>query len=137
MKDLITISMKSVADKINPNNRKFCFEIFGYDFIMDCDFNLYLLEVNTNPGLEESSPLINKILPRMIDDALRLTVDELFETKYSWEDSTFLNEKPKESNNKEREYKSPYPVEGYSDSENIFCFVCNLTSEPEQKKRNK
>ena len=77
--------MKSVKDKINKNNRNFQFEIFGYDFMMDKDFNLFLIEINTNPGLEESSPWIKLIVPRMLDDALRLTVDQLFETKYDFD----------------------------------------------------
>ncbi len=34
------------------------FEIFGYDFIIDADYNTWLIEVNTNPCLEESSPLL-------------------------------------------------------------------------------
>ena len=41
--------------------------------------------VNTNPGLEESSPWIKLIVPRMLDDALRLTIDHLFETKYDFD----------------------------------------------------
>lgn len=35
MKDLIRVSTEAVQGKMNPNNRKFCFEIFGYDFIID------------------------------------------------------------------------------------------------------
>jgi hypothetical protein len=44
-----------------------------------------LIEINTNPGLEESSPWIKLIVPRMLDDALRLTIDQLFETKYDFD----------------------------------------------------
>ena len=114
---------------------------------MDSDFNLYLLEINTNPGLEESSPLINKIIPRMIDDALRLTIDDVFDTKYIWDEITNFyktNEPSKKSNceenkdNKQKVYNSPFPVEGYSDSENVFALVCSLIPEPtESKKREK
>ena len=46
--------------------RKNYFELFGCDFIFDQNLTLYLLEINTNPGLEESSPFIQKIFPRMI-----------------------------------------------------------------------
>ena len=84
IKEIVKITMKSVKDKINKNNRNFQFEIFGYDFMMDKDFNLFLIEINTNPGLEESSPWIKIIVPRMLDDALRLTIDQLFETKYDF-----------------------------------------------------
>ena len=41
-------------------------EIFGYDFILDEEINPWLIEVNTNPCIEESSPLLEMLLPRMI-----------------------------------------------------------------------
>ena len=85
VKYIVELSMKSVREKINPNKRNFCFEIFGYDFMMDINLNVYLLEINTNPGLEISSPWIKAIVPRMVDDALRLTLDEVFPPKYSFD----------------------------------------------------
>ena len=75
MKELIIKSMQAVRKKIDPNNRKFTFELFGYDFILDEDFNQWLIEVNTNPCLEESSNILKCLLPRMIEDMLKLTVD--------------------------------------------------------------
>ena len=85
VKYIVELTMKSVKEKINPNKRNFCFEIFGYDFMMDINLNVYLLEINTNPGLEISSPWIKAIVPRMVDDALRLTIDEVFPTKYQFD----------------------------------------------------
>ena len=85
VKYIVELTMKSVREKINPNKRNFCFEIFGYDFMMDVNLNVYLLEINTNPGLEISSPWIKAIVPRMVDDALRLTIDEVFPTKYQFD----------------------------------------------------
>ena len=64
--------------------------------MMDSDFNIFLIEINTNPGLEESSPWIKIIVPRMLDDALRLTIDQLFETKYDFD--LIKNNKTKEEN---------------------------------------
>ena len=86
-------------------NRKKCFEIFGYDFILDINCQPFLLEINTNPGLEESSPLIKMLVPRMIDDALRLTIDKAF-------DNNDGNGKKKNS--------SKFHVDGYSDEENMW-----------------
>ena len=70
---------------------------------MDINYKPFLLEINTNPGYEESSPLIKTLVPRMIDDALRLTIDKEFEVYYK-------------SNNK----GSNYFVEGYPSCENMW-----------------
>jgi len=85
MNDLIKISLKSVKHKLTF--RKYTFELVGYDFIIDSDFSVKLIEVNTNPCLEESSTLLKQYLPRMIDDALRLTVDTIFQ----YNASVYLN----------------------------------------------
>ena len=78
MKSQITASLLAVKGKLNSNLRLNCFEIFGYDFIIDACFKPWLIEVNTNPCLELSSPLLEQIIPRMIDDALELTVGVVF-----------------------------------------------------------
>ena len=84
LKEIIKHTMKCGKKKINKNNRNFQFEIFGYDFMLDNDFNAFLIEINTNPGLEISSPWIQIIIPRMLDDALRLTVDKVFDPVYDF-----------------------------------------------------
>ena len=81
MKYLIKISFKAVGNKLLKTNPVLCFEIFGYDFILDNDFKPWILEINNNPGLGISSPVILKLVPRMLDDAFRLTIDKIFETK--------------------------------------------------------
>ena len=115
MKYLVKISFKSVGNKLLRITPVLCFEIFGYDFILDNDFRPWILEINNNPGLGISSPVIAKLVPRMIDDALRLTIDKVFETKY---DIECIDENGK--------YKSKYKLDGYSDEENVFEFLCNV-----------
>ena len=66
IKELMYTSMCAVRKKLNPNERKHCFEIFGYDFIVDETLHIWLIEVNTNPCLEESSPLLAMLIPRML-----------------------------------------------------------------------
>ena len=87
IKEIISISMRSGKNKINKNGRSHQFEIFGYDFMLDSDFNAFLIEINTNPGLEISSPWIQIVVPRMLDDALRLTIDKVFEPVYDFDKS--------------------------------------------------
>ena len=78
MKHLILKSAFSVRKTIDPFKRKYCFELFGYDFILDEDFNTWLIEVNTNPCLEESSQMLKQYLPRMVEDMLKITIDQIF-----------------------------------------------------------
>ena len=118
MKQLIKISFKSVSKKLlkeKPGNT-LCFEIFGYDFILDNDFKLWILEINNNPGLSISSPVIEKLVPRMMDDAFRLTIDKVFNTKYS-----------NECIDHDGKYKTKYKLDGFTDDENIFEFLCNIS----------
>ena len=118
--EIILWSFNSVKKKINTLGVKGCFELFGFDFMFDADLNPFLIEINTNPGLEISSPLISKLVPRMIDDAFRLTIDKVFKTKYSEERYRHNKEK------KIDEYISPFHVDGYDDSENIFKLLGTL-----------
>jgi tubulin--tyrosine ligase len=55
---------------LNLNDRKYSFEVFGYDFMIDVEGTVWLIEVNTNPCIEESSPLLGKLIPRMIGNLL-------------------------------------------------------------------
>ena len=100
---IVRVTAGAAKNKMNFLQKKNCFEIFGYDFILDEIYQPYLLEINSNPGLEISSPLINELLPRMIDDAFKLTIDVEFPAS-----NKYIN---KESN---------FPVYKYKNSENMW-----------------
>lgn len=55
----------SVRQCLN-NNLRFCYELYGLDFMIDECFRVLLIEVNTNPSLEESGGLLKTLLPPMI-----------------------------------------------------------------------
>ena len=129
IKNIIKFVFQSVKNKINGLNRNYTFEIYGFDFMLDINFNPFLIEVNLNPGLEESSPLIKMIIPRMLDDALRLTVDKEFNTVYLFKG---IERRSFENN---YIYESPFPVNGYSNSENLFRFICDLNIEEGTNKK--
>jgi len=46
--------------------------------MLDQELNCWLIEVNTNPCIEESSKLLEQLIPRMIDDLFKLTIDKVF-----------------------------------------------------------
>jgi len=75
---LVTDTFRAVYGKIDPKRRVNTFEIYGYDFMFDDDFKVYLIEVNTNPCLELGCPLLARLIPTMVENALRLSIDPLF-----------------------------------------------------------
>ena len=46
--------------------------------MVDAQFNVWLLEINTNPALDICSPLLAKIIPEMIENTFRIAVDPLY-----------------------------------------------------------
>lgn len=62
--------------KIDPHRRLNTFEIFGFDFMLDAEFGLYLIEANTNPCIEiNGCPVLARVIPNMLDTAFRIAVD--------------------------------------------------------------
>jgi hypothetical protein len=51
MKDITIDTILAVKNQINLKQRRFCWELLGYDFLIDEDFRTWLLEVNNNPFL--------------------------------------------------------------------------------------
>lgn len=97
--------MLSVRKRLNKQERSYCFEVFGYDFMLDFEGNPWLIEVNTNPCLEESSPILQELLPRMIDNAFELTIDHIFEY---------------------RKGNSCFSIKREEDTENLWDFIVDL-----------
>jgi len=56
MREIITVTFESARGQLKTS--KASFELVGFDFLIDAELKTWLLEVNTNPCLEESSPLL-------------------------------------------------------------------------------
>jgi hypothetical protein len=46
--------------------------------MIDQDFRVYLIEVNTNPALSVPCPLLARILSNLLDSTFRLAIDPIF-----------------------------------------------------------
>merc|ERR1719265_755395 len=75
MQGLMADAIRSVASKLNPRGIDHCFEVFGFDFMVDASYRMWLIECNANPCLELCSAYLSHVIPSMLDQALRLTVD--------------------------------------------------------------
>lgn len=52
----------------STKNRHLCFELYGFDVIIDSDLKPWLLEVNVLPSLSSSSPLDKRIKTSLLSD---------------------------------------------------------------------
>jgi tubulin polyglutamylase TTLL4 len=53
-------------------NRNVCFEIYGFDVLVDNKLRPHLIEINISPSLSSSSPLDKKIKTTLICDTVNL-----------------------------------------------------------------
>ena len=75
IKDYIIDTFLSAKYELNPNRRKNCFELLGFDFMIDEDFRVWLIEVNTNPYLGIPNKFIRGLLPKMLNDLFEIVLD--------------------------------------------------------------
>lgn len=120
IKDLMIDSYLSAKKTIHKGKRRTVFEFLGFDFLIDEDFRVWLIEVNTNPYLGVPNEYIEDLLPKMLDDMLEITLDHYippknpkirkendFELLYAEHGSVFI----KEGINQRQPFSAPiYPV---------------------------
>lgn len=66
---------------MNANNRENCFELFGFDFLLDEDFRIWLIEVNFNPFLGTPNDYMTVLVPHMIEDMLKIVLDPVIKPR--------------------------------------------------------
>lgn len=102
IKDTVRLVSLIAKERINKLNKKRAFEVFGFDFMLDDSFKAWLIEVNSNPSITTPGTLLKSLVPRMIDDALKLTIDKAFPV-------------PRDSRQTE-----VFPVAGYPNEDNMW-----------------
>lgn len=78
IKSTISDSFSAVCYNIDPHKRRHTFELFGYDFMVDENFKVWLIEANTNPCLELSCAYLSALIPAVVDNTFRIAIDPLF-----------------------------------------------------------
>ena len=91
IKRLVADSFESVFSLIDPKGHHSSFELFGFDFMMDENFKVYIIEINTNPCLSTPCPLLTRIISSVIDQTFRITIDPIFEPGENAKKSPDLN----------------------------------------------
>ena len=66
IKNLMWDSIRATHHKMNENKVKGCFEIFGYDLMVDSDLKVWTIEVNTNPSWSLTTSWHAQIIPHLL-----------------------------------------------------------------------
>ena len=82
MKQCVKCSLLSVREDID--NRKNSFEFFGYDFMIDQDLRVWLIEVNASPSMEQSTTVTEELVNNVLTDLPKVIID----FAYYWKSNT-------------------------------------------------
>jgi tubulin monoglycylase TTLL3/8 len=61
--------------KNNITQRKNSHELFGYDIMVDEQLNPWLIEVNSSPAMDYSTPVTENLVKSMSEDLIKVVVD--------------------------------------------------------------
>ncbi|CAH1239473.1 TTLL10 [Branchiostoma lanceolatum] len=73
MKDIMLHCFHSVRHKIQC--RLGYFDLYGFDFLLDEDMKVYLLEINVNPALHTNCEVLQDMIPPLVEETVRVSLE--------------------------------------------------------------
>ena len=68
IKDIVIDSFMAIKWKLNNLNRKNSYELLGYDFMLDEDLRVWMIEINQNPSVFPMSDNHHSYMKTMVLD---------------------------------------------------------------------
>jgi hypothetical protein len=65
IENIVYRTLKALQESQNTEQKANCFEIYGFDFILDEHMNPWVMEVNLSPACSERTPWLTKMLDDM------------------------------------------------------------------------
>ena len=56
-------------------------EFIGYDFMIDTDYQPWLIEINSSPSMEYSTSITKELVQNVLEDVIKVIVDYSSEKK--------------------------------------------------------
>ena len=69
----VNASLESVQDMVEP--RRNSFEFLGYDFMVDEDLKVWLIEVNSSPSMDHSTHVTERLVKMVLSDLPKVILD--------------------------------------------------------------
>jgi tubulin monoglycylase TTLL3/8 len=73
MKEIVVATILGTVDQISA--RKGSFEQLGYDMMIDENLNPWLIEVNSSPAMDYSTPITRKLVKMVMEDIVKVVID--------------------------------------------------------------
>ena len=67
--------LEAVSGELTFQPRPNCFEIFGFDLMLDPQWRVWLLEANAEPDLSKAGDALQHVVDNVVERAVELTVD--------------------------------------------------------------
>jgi hypothetical protein len=70
---VVISTLESVQDTFEY--KKGCFELYGFDVMVDEEFNVWLIEVNSSPAMDYSTQVTEVLVKKCLEDTVKVMVD--------------------------------------------------------------
>ena len=70
---LMTLCLQAVLPQLSE--RRGCFQLLGFDVLLDSAGAVSLLEINRNPDLQAHTRTLYRLLPQLVDDTLQVAIE--------------------------------------------------------------
>ena len=74
IRNIVINSLESVQDNFEMK-KGIPFEMFGYDVMVDDDFNCWLIEVNSSPAMDYSTDVTERLVKMVLEDTVKVVID--------------------------------------------------------------
>ena len=81
IKTLMSVEPYIISQMRTTKHRNSCFEVYGFDVIVDANLKPWLLEVNVAPSLSSSSPFDKQVKSMLLTDTCHLLGYTIFDRK--------------------------------------------------------
>ena len=68
--EIVKVTLSQISEVVE--NKANCFELYGYDFVIDKKLNCWLIEANMSPACAERTPWLTEMLDDMSDGLLSI-----------------------------------------------------------------